>query len=288
MQHVVVAATMACFMELLLLLCFRTSLARGMEPSEPSELPGPGDAGVPGIANMLELFESSVSSFEASGKFHPSSYIDAVVRVLSQQPDIAFWASPPIGCCFALCPRAPLGRPQRASARLVALLRRAVVVYALGAVLGPLSELWIEGVPGMAAHQPAAHQLAAAVETAITLLALYALFITYRLSKVPLHGYRTTLKFLAVKLLVFIAPAQRHALSHFLGPAVGEWASHVATVVETPMLALLLWRAFPASELPDRSTIAQQLAGMLPASDDEEAGLMVTAPDGERFQLRTS
>ena len=79
----------------------------------------------------------------------------------------------------------------------------------------------------MAAHRSAARRVAAIVETAITLLALYALFITYRLSKNPLHGYHTTFKFAAVKLLVFVTRLQRYGLRSLYGPAVGVWASHV-------------------------------------------------------------
>ena len=88
------------------------------------------------------------------------------------------------------------------------------------------------------------------VETVVTLLALYALFIFYRISKAPLHAYRTTLKFGAIKLLVFVSPVQRHILADVYGVAEGAWWQHVLTAAEAPLLAMLLWRAFPASELP--------------------------------------
>ena len=109
-----------------------------------------------------------------------------------------------------------------------------------------------------------------------------SLFITYRLSKAPLHAYRTTLKFLAVKLLVFVSPAQRHALGFVLGVPAGDWAAHVATAAETPLLTLLLWRAFPATELPavaSRKRHAQHSGSpaspIAAASDDDEASRLI-------------
>jgi hypothetical protein len=261
-QHLIVASVMAAFMELLLLLCYRTSLARD----------GGREKDVPPISNILQQLEASFASFTASG-FASSHYIDGAVRVLAQQPEIAFWASPPIGCCFALCPTTlPCGRRHRATARLVSLLRRAVLLYALGAVVGPTAELWLEGVPGMeAALLATARRAVGALELVVTLLALYAVFITYRLSKAPLQQYHTTLKFAAVKLLVFISPLQRHALVHALGDDEGTWWAHVLTVAQTPVLALLLWRAFPLSELPGRG------AERASESDDEVTRLVPDA-----------
>ena len=61
-QHIVVAGTMLCFMELLLLLLYRTALARGAR--EEAELPG--------IANVLEQWEQSFSTFKQG--FEPSLY----------------------------------------------------------------------------------------------------------------------------------------------------------------------------------------------------------------------
>eukprot|EP00966_Prymnesium_polylepis_P008517 196522-Prymnesium_polylepis.1 len=170
-QHTLVALVMACFMELLLLLLFRISLCKSGEE----------EAQAPGISNVLEHFEASFSKFER--QFEPSEYIDGVVRVMRQQPNIAYFASPPIGCCFALCPFLPCGRPQPPTAMLVATLRRAVLVCAAGAVLVPLFALWVDHVPAMAAHREAIQQLAHGLELGVTLLALYSLFITYRLSK---------------------------------------------------------------------------------------------------------
>ena len=48
----------------------------------------------------------------------------------------------------------------------------------------------------------------------------------------------------------------------YLGPHEGPWWSHVATVVETPLLSLLLSHAFPPTELP-------RLVAAESPSDDE-------------------
>jgi len=262
-QHIAVACVMGCFMELLLLLLFRTALAE--------EVGTENEATLPAISNIMEHLDQSFSTWSISGfepHIEPSRYIKAAVGILRQQQPIAFWASPPIGCCFALCPSWSCGQPRLPSARLIALLRRAVLVYVAGAVIAPLLELWLAGLPGMSAHMTTAARATHVLEGAVTLAALYALFITYRLSHKPLHEYRTTLKFAAVKVLVFAAPLQRGLLVGWLGQ-VGLWWQHVLTVAESPLLSLLLCQAFPPSELP-RSTSA--LASTL--AEDETARLV--------------
>merc|ERR1740117_1914332 len=144
-HHCLVAFVMACFMELLLLLLFRT--ARAGEG-------GVDESAVPAIPNVLQHFESSFSRMDAS-HFEPSSYIDAAVGVLRAQPAISFWTSPPLGCLFLLCPALPCAQPQQPTPRLVAVLRRAVLLYSAGALFVPLFEAWAEGtlVPTMARHR---------------------------------------------------------------------------------------------------------------------------------------
>ena len=261
-QHVIVAFVMTCFMELLLLLCFRISLAE--------EASG-GEASLPGINNILEHFEASFSSLTPA--LSPSHFMTKCVAVLAQQPDINFWASPPIGCCFALCPSLPCGKRHRPSALLLVLLRRAIFAYVLGVTVAPVLETWVDGVPGISEdHRVAAKRAANAVETGVTVLALYALFITYRLSRAPLHSYHTTLKFAAVKILVFLSPLQRLALTSLLGASAGPWWHHVLMVAECPLLSYLLGHAFPASELPSAAAAAATQA--VPDSDDEVARLI--------------
>ena len=259
-QHIIVALVMAAFMELLLLLCYRTSLAQqsGAATSE---------AEMPGIANVLQLCEQSFSTCTLCGGVEPSAYLQGIHDVLVKQPEIDFWASPPVGCCFACCPSLPCGQRQRPTARLVVLLRRAVCFYALGSVAGPTAELWVAGAPGMAMHRPRVRQAVELLELAVTLTALYSLFITYRLSKAPLHAYHTTLKFAAVKVLVFAIPLQRVALTRLLGEGEGLWWLHVLTCAESPLLARLLWSAFPISELPSATGRAND-------SDDEATRLV--------------
>ena len=139
---------------------------------------------------------------------------------------------------------------------------------AAGAVLAPLLELWVDGVPVMAAHREGIQRLVRAAEYTVTVLALYSLFITYRLSRGPLQSYHTTLKFAACKVLVFVSPLQRFLLCYQLGPT-GMWWAHVLTVAETPALALLLARAFPANELPTshKNWDADEASGLMKAHD---------------------
>jgi len=257
-QHIMVAVTMFCFMELLLLLLYRTSIAHGASE----------EADFPGIANVLQQWELSFSKLGQG--FEASRYMEQVMSILSRQPPVAFWASPPIGCFFAACPSLPCGQPQVPSPRLVALLRRAVVCYAVGAVVAPLLDLWMAGAPGLAAHRGAAERLARGVESGVTLLALYSLFITYRLSRAPLQHYHTTLKFAAVKILVFVTPVQRALLVATLGTRDGSWWQHVMAVLQSPLLALLLFRAFPPSELPSQAISMHDTASFA-ASFREEA-----------------
>ena len=262
MQHVIVAGSMWAFMELLLLLCYRMFLAREAGGSERE---------MPGISNVLQQLESSFSTVCSMSGFESSHYIDGILSVLSAQPEIAFWASPPIGCCWVLLPSWPCGRRHRPTARLIALLRRAVMGYAIGAVLAPTAELWIAGAPAIASPlKGQVLRVVSMIESTVTVLALYSLFITYRLSKAPLHAYHTTLKFASVKILVFATPLQRMVLTRAFGEAEGTWWAQVLTCVETPLLSLLLWRAFPPSELPSGSAVG----GADGHSDDEGTRLV--------------
>ena len=49
---------------------------------------------------------------------------------------------------------------------------------------------------------------------ALSLLALYALFIVYQLTHVPLAAYRTTFKFIAIKAVVIVLPPQQQLFEH--------------------------------------------------------------------------
>ena len=55
-------------------------------------------------------------------------------QVLRAQPPLAFWTSPPLGCLFLLCPALPCAQPQQPTPMLVAVLRRAVLLYSAGAL----------------------------------------------------------------------------------------------------------------------------------------------------------
>merc|ERR1740130_1076186 len=69
---------------------------------------------------------------------------------------------------------------------------------------------------------------------------------TYRLARGPLRAYHTTLKFAAVKALVFATPLQRALLNSIFGTA-GPWWLHVVFVAEMP---LLLDHVFVAETMP--------------------------------------
>ena len=56
--------------------------------------------------------------------------------MLRGQAPLAFWTSPPLGCLFLLCPALPCAQPQLPTPRLVAVLRRAVLLYSAGALTG--------------------------------------------------------------------------------------------------------------------------------------------------------
>ena len=83
LQHMVVAGCMASFMELLLLLLYRTSLAP--EGSDESRLPG--------ITNIVERFEMSLEDYNHNG----GHYLAGILNVLRQQPAMDVWTSPPLG-----------------------------------------------------------------------------------------------------------------------------------------------------------------------------------------------
>ena len=68
-------------------------------------------------------------------------------------------------------------------------------------------------------------------------------------TKRPLCNHRTTLKFVAIKVLVTVGMLQSILFKLLGGPTANFW-ENVALVLESVALGVLLHRAFPAEELP--------------------------------------
>ena len=72
-------------------------------------------------------------------------------------------------------------------------------------------------------------------------------------TKKPLYNHHTTLKFVAIKVVVGVGTVQSMLFKQLfmqLGGETAEFWENVALVVESVALGLLLHRAFPAAELP--------------------------------------
>ena len=128
----------------------------------------------------------------------PRDYVESIASSLRQQPPMPYWASPPLCCIFYLTPCCFLGQPGTATARLLKFCRHGLLGYLVGMPLVPFLSLLVKAQFERGKH---ALLLLGLVwcQWSLSLFALYALFITYRLTRVPLKDFRTTAKFATIK-----------------------------------------------------------------------------------------
>jgi len=96
-------------------------------------------------------------------------------------------------------------------------------------------------------------------ETASMMVAMQGLFILYWGSREPLKQYHVGLKFIAIKLVIFVSALQNFAIdlivptpndgSFFDQEARIELYSNALLLIESAGLTLLMWKSFPADEL---------------------------------------
>lgn len=169
-----------------------------------------------------------------------------------------YWSSPPLCCLLSFVPcclPARLGflsRPDVASVRLLRFCRASLFLYLVGMPLVPFLQLLVRAQLAHG-HIPTVLLLLLWSQWVLSMLALYALFIAYRLTHTPLHAFRTTAKFATIKVLVLLSPVQKELLKYSLGVQLGEFWNTALLAAEMPALGFLLLRAFPASELPQLS-----------------------------------
>mmetsp|Transcript_24318 Transcript_24318/g.50924 ORF Transcript_24318/g.50924 Transcript_24318/m.50924 type:complete len:266 (+) Transcript_24318:477-1274(+) len=178
----------------------------------------------------------------------PSEYLHYVVELLAKQPPMRFWTAPPLGCWIYLCPCTPCAQPAHASYQLLKFARHALFLYFVAMPFVPFLRMMVHAEVTRP-HQPSIFMLLFVAESALALIALYALFIMYWLTHDILKGYRTSLKFFTLKAVILLAPVQQLALEAVVGDH-SEWWECVLNVVLSVPLCMLLRHAYPPHELP--------------------------------------
>jgi hypothetical protein len=128
----------------------------------------------------------------------PKEHIQHIVKVLEAQEPLRIWTAPPLGCIFRLCPCTPCGAKSVPSADVVKFARTSLGLYIATNPLLPFLKLAARAEMSHA-DQGYANTALALATFGLALVALYGLFIVYRVTHVPLHNMRTTLKFVAIK-----------------------------------------------------------------------------------------
>eukprot|EP00965_Chrysotila_dentata_P131188 4336774-Pleurochrysis_carterae.AAC.2 len=106
----------------------------------------------------------------------PSEYLHYVVELLAKQPPMRFWTAPPLGCWIYLCPCTPCAQPAHASYQLLKFARHALFLYFVAMPFVPFLRMMVHAEVTRP-HQPSIFMLLFVAESALALIALYALFI---------------------------------------------------------------------------------------------------------------
>jgi len=194
-----------------------------------------------------------------------SSLAVKIMVALNKDGPKPHFAVPPFACCFKRCIPAHLLKPSH-----VLLSRFLVRQYMFSAVIGSLTTLWF--ALAMTNH---AFRLEEAIVSKFIKLsgfaAIYGLFIMYFATHDLLHKWNVTAKFISLKIIVLLSTLQETLIGllikHIKAPSKDcladpfspskevqdihreHFNSMWLTALESLLVALLVSRAFPCSEL---------------------------------------
>ncbi|CAK9045421.1 Putative ankyrin repeat protein RF_0381 [Durusdinium trenchii] len=198
--------------------------------------------------------------------YHSNSNMgEVIIQAVQAYGPQKYFAVPPLGCLFMKCVR-----PHHVTANQLLWVSRLVKQYGYAQVI--LNTCYIYTRQTMVAGSARA-QVLATFENVLKvsgLLAVYGLFVMYKATHELLHDWKTTAKFLSVKLIIGLSTLQKmllrkivevfppHEGSCLLDPlhpkdldrALAYWSSYL-TLLETILLACLVIKAFPAEEVAD-------------------------------------
>ena len=232
LSHIFLASTMNTFIDLLLLLTYR-SATKGPAPA-------------------VLFFDKHAYALES------------VHGVLMDQPPLKYWAVPPLGCIFLLpgCGWTPCGKEALPSLDLLVSLRAMLRLFAIVAPLETVSRTAIErdlvNIGTFAFYE---HVALLILQLVIALFASYSLFVMFMITHVPLRDQRTAWKFASIKVIVAMDQIQRPLLEVLAGPENMSWLT-VIQALEAPLVCVLMQHAFRPEELKDGEprTMAQTMA----------------------------
>lgn len=256
--HIYVSVVMWAFLELLFLMTVQHAQPRDNSTNElvqTKEAPQRGD--VKGATAWEQ------TDLDLAVLLDPQEYFATVHASLKAQPPLRMWAVPPLGCCFLLpCFRStPCGRETLPDVRLLAFTRRILISYMTIMPSVPLIRMVLYVSTRRGGHPLFAAALALA-EYLLSILALYALFICYRVTHHLLHDFHTTSKFVAIKAIIVLLPPQRQLVQLLVGEdGPSDFWLCCLQALEAPFLCWLLAASYPRRELlASRGTTASTAA----------------------------
>jgi len=183
-----------------------------------------------------------------------------ILRALAAQGPKKHFGVPPFGCCFR-----PLLKPHDLTPSHLIRARNFFRQYAF--VIVSFSGLTAWAVVSLSLERfQAVHKVSGLAEKFSGFLAIYGLMILYVATHDLLHAWRTTSKFIAIKLVVllctfqemFVGVIAKHlGVSTFMCLGVESHKEHFwsmyLTCLESLLVAFLTTRAFPASEIQPSS-----------------------------------
>jgi len=173
-------------------------------------------------------------------------------------PPIKYWAAPPLGCWFRLCVPAI-----KFDTHMMTICRRLVTQYLYIRPFSGIINLWIQvDESSVIVEENTGYTestITGFIEGASMLVAMQGLFMLFWCCKVPLKDFHVGLKFLAIKLVIFLSVIQAFVLGNSI-PVPGSAAFYdqesriqlwnaALLICESAAVSLLLFAAFPANEL---------------------------------------
>jgi len=206
--------------------------------------------------NMTELL--AVVGSPAGGYGSMEETRQRGLKILLAEPPQKYYGAPPLGCCWLPCLS-----PVTYTDRLFTISKRFVSQYMYIRPLSGLIILWMilddsfGGVEDLTGYPEGT--VLGGIESLSMLIAMQGLFMIYWASRRRLHDYHPGLKFVAIKLVIFVSALQEFAIDLFVQrPADGSFYDHEARaqlwsnaflLAESAALTLLMWHAFPYTEL---------------------------------------
>ena len=245
--HIFISVVMWAFLELLFLMT--------VQESKNSNAMGEGSQDMQERSSARNVWEQT--DLDLAVLLDPEDYFVAVRASLQSQPPLRLWAAPPLGCCFHLpCFRStPCGRSALPDVQLLAFTRRVLVMYMTLMPSVPLVRMVLYVSTG------GRHLVAIVLNLAeglLSILALYALFICYRVTHHILHDYCTTRKFVAIKAIILLLQPQRLLVQSLVGDGTTEFWLSCLQSLEAPILCWFLATSYPRHELASRAASRSQ------------------------------